>query len=159
MKNNQPKRLLILSCSARKADGKGLAAIDRYNSPAFFLLRRFLRSHPETAPVVWIVSAKYGLIGTSQKTKLYDQPMTSARANQLKNRFVEQYSSLYNASFMRHAPLEVFCHLPENYRAAIQAQTDRLAQYTRVRFALGRPGEKLRELKLWLEEIEEKIQI
>ena len=151
------KRLLILSCSARKADGKGLPALDRYNSPAFFLLRRFLRTNPKPAArlVVWIVSAKYGLISADQRIKTYDQAMTPQRLQDLKRNFRSQFSSIYKSSFGKFEPLEVFCHLPQNYRDAIQTQIDVLGRLAPLKIAAGRPGEKLRELKNWLEEKQE----
>ncbi len=56
-------RLLILSCSRRKRLDKDLLpAVERYDGPAFRVLRRFLREMPFEAPDVPILSAEYGLI-------------------------------------------------------------------------------------------------
>ena len=56
-------RMLILACSRRKRLDEGLLpAIDRYDGPAFRVLRRFLRERPAGAPDVLILSAKHGLI-------------------------------------------------------------------------------------------------
>lgn len=54
-------RLLILSCSRRKRlDTDLLPAIERYDGPAFRVLRRFLRERPFEAPDVLILSAEHG---------------------------------------------------------------------------------------------------
>ena len=62
---NYKRRLLILSCSQRKRETQEpLPAIERYNGPLFFVLRRFLRECPRQARQldVYILSAAYGLI-------------------------------------------------------------------------------------------------
>ncbi len=62
---NCKKRLLILSCSQRKSESlERLPAIERYNGPLFFVLRRFIRECPGQARHldVYILSAAYGLI-------------------------------------------------------------------------------------------------
>ena len=47
---NYKRRLLILSCSQRKHETQEpLPAIERYNGPLFFVLRRFLRECPRQA--------------------------------------------------------------------------------------------------------------
>jgi len=72
---NCKRRLLILSCSQRKQASHGLLpAIERYNGPLFFVLRRFLRECPCQAKRldVYILSAAYGLIAGDFPTPLYD---------------------------------------------------------------------------------------
>ncbi len=54
-------RLLIVTCSQRKNPTLGLLpAIDRYDGPAFLVLRKYLREGVGDAPRVLILSAKYG---------------------------------------------------------------------------------------------------
>ena len=56
--------MLILACSRRKRPDDGLLpAIERYDGPAFRVLRRYLRERPAGAPDVFILSAEHGLIG------------------------------------------------------------------------------------------------
>jgi hypothetical protein len=56
-------RLLILSCSQRKAPWEGdLPALDRYDGPAFRVLRKYLRTHSDDSLAILILSAKFGLI-------------------------------------------------------------------------------------------------
>jgi hypothetical protein len=149
------KRLLILSCSARKSGSRVCRAIDRYLSPAFYLLRRHLRRNPDPNLVIWILSARYGLIGSKYRIETYDLAMTPDRARHLRKKISRQFKKLFTNNFGDDAPSEVFCHLPQNYRDALDEELLQLEKTTVVRFAGGSPGEKLRELKNWLENTEE----
>lgn len=88
------KRLLILSCSARKSDARFAPALERYQSPVYFLVRRYLRLHPENNLVIWILSAKYGLISSSKEIEHYDQCLTPQRAAELKEKLRWQFVGL-----------------------------------------------------------------
>ncbi len=69
-----PTPLLLLSCSARKRrDGGELPALERYDGPAFRVLRRFGRQFPATLVETWIVSARFGLLQGQTPVPLYDQ--------------------------------------------------------------------------------------
>src|SRR3954470_6352658 len=84
------RRLLILACSQRKNPAAGLLpAIDRYDGPAFRVLRKFLGEGPADPPVVLILSAKYGLIEAAQAIPDYDCCMSAALAKQLHPRVLE----------------------------------------------------------------------
>ncbi|HVE56559.1 MAG TPA: hypothetical protein VNB22_07000 [Pyrinomonadaceae bacterium] len=151
MRNKSTKRLLILSCSARKTSDEQCAALDRYLSPAFYVVRRFLKNNPQNDVVIWIVSAKYGLIGANRLIEHYDQAMTPARAGELAGRIAEQFEDLNRAHFLQRAPVSVFCHLPKTYADALASQLNIFRKYSSVEAAQGRPGEKLQQLKNWLE--------
>jgi hypothetical protein len=74
-------RLLILACSQRKRpDAELLPALERYDGPAFRVLRRFLRSRAPDPPEVLILSAEHGLIPRDLPIAAYDRKMTPARA-------------------------------------------------------------------------------
>ena len=74
-KGGRVDRLLILSCSQRKAPAKGrLPAIDRYDGPAFRVLRKYLREGPAEVPTVLILSAKYGLIESEREDPVVRPP-------------------------------------------------------------------------------------
>jgi hypothetical protein len=61
------RRLLILACSQRKNPARGkLPAIDRYDGPAFRVLRKYSRDSAANLPTVLILSAKHGLIAADQ---------------------------------------------------------------------------------------------
>jgi hypothetical protein len=70
-------RLLIIACSERKNSAVGLLpAIDRYDGPAFRVLRKYLREHAERAPSILILSAKYGLIPAGQEIPMYERRLS-----------------------------------------------------------------------------------
>lgn len=70
-------RLLVLSCSRKKrASPDLLPAVERYDGPAFRVLRRFLAQHRPDVPDLLILSARYGAIGPEERIPLYDQRLT-----------------------------------------------------------------------------------
>jgi hypothetical protein len=79
------KNLIILGCSATKSARAGdLAAIHRYDGPAYKVLRSFLREHrwPSSLSVA-VLSAKFGMIGGLTPIEDYDLRMTTDRAESL----------------------------------------------------------------------------
>jgi hypothetical protein len=79
--------LLILSCSRKKKAGsKLLPALERYDGPAFQVLRKFIVECPAEARKldIRILSAKFGLIPADRPIPFYDKPMTARRAIALK---------------------------------------------------------------------------
>lgn len=145
------KRLLILSCSARKTNEEVAPALLRYQSPVYFLVRRWLRLNPDNNLVIWILSAKYGLIGKMKKTINYNLALTPERAEILKDKIQRQFVELCKTDFAENSPESVFCHLSENYRNALSEQIALVRTLSSVTIATGRPGEKSKMLKEWLE--------
>lgn len=81
-----PRRLLILGCSKAKTTHDGLIpAIDRYDGPAFRVLRRYLRQRSDPALEVHVLSAGFGLIPGDRPIPFYDRPMTAPRATALQS--------------------------------------------------------------------------
>jgi hypothetical protein len=79
--------LLILACSATKRHDAGLLpAIDRYDGPAYRVLRKALRERPGLAErlTIRILSAEYGLIRSDQPILDYDRKMSKIRARELR---------------------------------------------------------------------------
>lgn len=75
--------LLILSCSAKKAENTELLpAIDRYSGVLFSVLKKALRENPNLSNKlqILIVSAKYGLIRADTKIPDYNLKMTPQNA-------------------------------------------------------------------------------
>jgi hypothetical protein len=84
-------RLLILACSQRKDGAAGvMPAIDRYDGPAFRVLRKFLLESPEHAPRVLILSARYGLIDSDHRIPEYDCRMSPTIAERLRPYVIER---------------------------------------------------------------------
>src|ERR1700693_6189826 len=78
-------RLLIVACSKRKKPtNKQMPAIERYDGPAFRVLRKFLREQQGPVPRVLILSGKYGLIDAVTPIRDYDFRMTPATADALR---------------------------------------------------------------------------
>jgi hypothetical protein len=148
---NKLKRLLILSCSERKSEALTCPAIDRYLSPAFYVVRRYLKARPDNNLVIWILSAKYGLMNSSQSTAHYELALSAERAAQLAEKITRQFQLLTFADFEETNPSAAFCHLPKNYQIALAEHIALIRQVTKVGTAAGRPGEKLQQLKNWLE--------
>jgi len=74
-------RLLILACSAAKAEGGGLAARDRYQGPLWQTLRA---ADPDgVRAFVCFLSAKFGLGDARDVLPYYDRVLTDADADRM----------------------------------------------------------------------------
>jgi len=142
------RRLLVLSCSQRKRFDPGLMpAIERYDGPAFRVLRRFLREQPECAEQldVWILSAAYGLIPADFPTPEYDQVMTSQRAAELREEVLAAFIKRMNAGYG-----ELCLVLSKKYFKALEGWSTLVPQGVSVTIADGPQGVKLKQLRYWL---------
>ena len=145
---NCKRRLLILSCSQRKhASHELLPAIERYNGPLFFVLRRFLRESPRQAKEldVYILSAAHGLIHGEFLTPLYDQKMDALRVVALRPQVKTMFSDILRANYasicfvLGKTYLKVF----EGLQQLVPVGIDSLV-------ASGPMGKKQVQLKKWL---------
>ena len=146
MKDQQ--RLLILSCSQRKNTSQGkLPAIERYNGPLFFVLRRFLRECPKKAKQldIYILSAAYGLIPAHFQTEFYDKKMNLARVvelqPQIKTTFLDILRKHYNS---------ICFVLGRTYQKAFEDLEDLIPRLTEIIMVYGPIGKKQTQLKGWL---------
>ena len=145
---NDRRRLLILSCSQRKhASHKPLPAIDRYNGPLFFVLRRFLRECPLQVKLldVYILSAKYGLIPADFPTALYDRRMTLSRAAKLESQVTTVFSDIIRTDYS-----SICFVLGKTYLEAFEGTQDLVPIHMESIFAYGPIGKKQVQLKKWL---------
>jgi hypothetical protein len=142
-------RLLIMACSQRKRQDAGLLpAIERYDGPAFRVLRRYLRTNPADAPDIWILSAKFGLIGAEELISDYDQRMMVQRARELApdvRLWLERMVRAVGYS-------ELFLCLSQAYLAALTGSEVCVAPGVVVRRSSGGTGKRLSELFAWLHE-------
>ena len=142
-------RLLILSCSQRKRPGVGLLpAIDRYDGPAFRVLRKYLREDANRAPRVMVLSAKYGLIDASDTIRDYDLRMSAALARRLRRDVVASLPERIRAS---SSEVVGIC-LGRQYRLAVEGFEETLEKRVRVDWLEGGLGKRLTELHRWLRE-------
>ena len=145
---NCKRRLLILSCSQRKHPSpEPLPAIDRYNGPLFFVLRRFLRECPLQAKLldVYILSAKYGLIPADFPTALYDRKMNTSRAVELQSQVATVFSDILRDNYT-----SICFVLGQTYLKAFEGTQDLVPTHTEPIVAYGPIGKKQAQLKKWL---------
>jgi hypothetical protein len=140
-------RLLILSCSQRKAPAAGrVLAIDRYDGPVFRVLRKYLREGSPEDLTVLIVSAKYGVIESSRRIPTYDCRMSSARAKKLRPGVL--------AAMKRHLSSrcwqEIGVCCGKHYRCALEGFLPLLPPSSSVVFISGGQGPRLTRLYAWL---------
>jgi hypothetical protein len=78
-------RLLILACSKRKRQADSpLPAVERYDGPAFRVLRKYRREQDTQEPHTLIVSGRYGLIPEDREIPSYDERLTGEEAEQMR---------------------------------------------------------------------------
>lgn len=145
---NCKKRLLILSCSQRKSDSpEPLPAIDRYNGPLFFVLRRFIRECPRQARHldVYILSAAYGLIPWDFPTELYDQKMNTSRVVELQPQVNTAFSNILQNNY-----ISICFVLGKTYLKAFKDLRQLIPTFTKSIVAYGTIGKKQAQLKRWL---------
>ena len=142
-----PDRMLILACSQRKRRDKGLLpAVERYDGPAFRVLRRFLRESSSRVPDVLILSAEHGLIPHDLPIADYDRKMTPTRARELRPRIFADLERL----IAPRASLETLICAGKQYLPALQADDASPLSKASVRTCDGALGRKLAELHDWL---------
>jgi hypothetical protein len=140
------RRLLILACSERKIPAcVPRPALQRYDGPAFRVLRRYLREGPASSLAIYILSAEYGLIESEGSIADYDRQMTARRANELRPATIARLQTILQQGRFR----EVFVCAGRTYRIAL-AGIDQCG--TPVRWATQGLGGRLTELRDWLRE-------
>lgn len=141
------KRALLISCSERKRRDAGLLpAIDRYDGPAFYVLRRYLRENESSDLLVYILSAEFGVISSHRPIPYYDRRMTAQRARELRDINTEQLESIVRQRRCK----ELFVCASAVYKEAIAPSM--LATLVPIRFAAPGQGPKLTSLHRWLRE-------
>lgn len=146
--SSQPRYLLIMSCSQRKRSDPGLLpAIERYDGPAFRVLRRFLRENPEDTSQldIFILSAMYGLIPAEHPITEYDQMMTRQRAAELHDEVLPAFANLICTGYN-----DLCLALSKTYLYALEGWSALVSPAISVTITDGSQGVKLRQLKHWL---------
>lgn len=149
---SESRKLLLLGCSRRKRSDPGLLpAIDRYDGPAFRVVRRFLRQHKDPALSIFVLSAEFGLIHHRRPIPDYDRQMTAVRARELQPGVVSDLQRLVRDG----AGQELFVLAGKTYRSLMQESlTQEWARASAgpacIRIASGPMGRKLSDLHDWL---------
>lgn len=140
-------RLLILSCSERKRPDPGyLPAAERYDGPAFRVLRRYLcESRFADQLDVYILSAFYGLIPANYPIVYYDQKMTRERADQLRGQVLNTFFNILNPNYG-----SLCFAMSRLYLLALEGWETALPPGLKVTVIMGSQGVRLAQLKRWL---------
>jgi hypothetical protein len=141
-------RLLILSCSQRKRLDSGLLpAIERYDGPAFRVLRRFLRKQSDDAKRldVFVLSAMYGLIPAECSIAEYDQVMTSQRVAELHDKVLAAFAKVICTGHT-----ELCLAMSAKYLMTLEGWSALVPPGVSVTITDGPQGSKLAQLKRWL---------
>lgn len=141
-------RLLILSCSARKRGPlSSVPAIDRYDGPAWQVLRSALREQPLlTSDIdVYVLSAAYGLISSGDPIPMYNQVMTPERADELRPEALEKLTRLAQRDYA-----DLCLGLGKVYLQALEGWQHIVPKSTRTTITDRPMGEKLGQLRAWI---------
>ena len=123
-----------------------LPAIERYDGPAFRVLRRFLRQQRSEVLEAYVLSARFGLIPGSQLIPDYDQRMTPERSRELQPKVVADLEGILKIGHHR----ELFVSLGRDYLESLNGYATLVPAGFTVRVAAGTIGKKLAALHNWL---------
>ena len=142
--------LLIIGCSQRKIESdEYLAAIDRYDGPAYRTLRKMRDNGTEPQNVdVFILSAKHGLIPCQKPIDDYDMCMTPKRADAMRLRVQNKLKSFMLTK--RGGYDQVFINLGKNYMRVLEGFNWGTISTME---ASGGIGQKTQQMKVWLERL------
>lgn len=140
-------RLLIIACSARKTQTPtSVPAIDRYDGPAFRVIRKYLRENSNRRIKVLILSAKFGLIESSQPIPYYDLRLDAGQAATLRTVVLDRFRAAIGSSKYRFLGV---C-LGRDYRNAFDGFEALVPKGTKVTAISGGLGQRLTNLRTWL---------
>lgn len=143
-------RLLIVACSHRKKPAKEqMPAIERYDGPAFRVLRKFLREQEGPVPTILILSGKYGLIDAGARIRDYNLRMTPANAEKLRPTVLKRLRKVLRAGPIR----SVGVCLGRDYRQAVEGLEAQLPEGATVEVIGGGLGQRLTRLREWLHRV------
>lgn len=147
--NANKSRCLIIGCSRTKnTTPESLPAIQRYNGPQFLVLRHYLDLNPDASLSldIFVLSAKYGLIGGQTAINDYDRQMTNRRATEIQ----EEVRKKIENDLLPKEYNEIFLSMGKVYLRAIETLEELVDEKTRVIVSTGASGRKLTALKGWL---------
>lgn len=141
------KSLLVLACSQKKRPDDGfLPAIDRYDGPAFRVVRKFQRDTGAEGLSVWVLSARFGLIVASEPIPDYDRRMTTQIATELGPGVQRTLRKV----IARRAPDRVGVCMSKLYRRTLAGLDENWAGGADFEWLGGGLGPRLAALKRWL---------
>ena len=142
-------RLLILSCSRRKHSSPSLLpALERYDGPAFRVINKFMRVRPFEAQFldVYILSAKFGLIPSSQLIPNYDHRMTLQKVRELQLPTLTELKKI----LVDRQYDELFISMGKDYLSVLGGYESLVPANLKVTVSTGVMGRQQAELRNWL---------
>lgn len=136
-------KLLIISCSKRKQENKGLLpAFERYDGQVYRSLKKMKREnkYPTDLDII-IISAKYGLICPDKKIEYYDQLMDAENAKKYHDVTLNNLETLCNKKRYN----SVCINLGKNYLMAIEG-----FNHNNIYQCHGRNGVRLHDMIEWI---------
>lgn len=142
------KRILIISCSKAKDEHPmPMPAIDRYDGPAFRLIRETIRAGnwPNDVQLL-ILSPEFGLLTSDVPIPWYDREMTPMRAAALR----DEVAGILDERLA--GANEVFLGVAGTYHIMLDASAmlAELQEADCVQMANGSIGEQLAQMKEWI---------
>lgn len=142
-------RLLILKCSSRKrGPAAPIPVLERYDGPLWQVLRNYLREQPIFAAdlTVYGLSAEFGLISAEQPIPHYDRTMDPERADELRPTVLAAFKDLVGAGYA-----QLCLGVSQRYLRTMEGWESLVPASTAVTLTDGTMGEKLGQLRAWLE--------
>ena len=133
-----------MSCSQKKVQkGDLIPAMERYDGPAFRVIRKYLNDVGDPYLAVYVLSAQFGVISARRRIANYDRKMNAQRARFLRRPAVRRIKSILRNRKYRQA----FFIGSQNYLCAIEPLDQFEPCFAEAK---GKPGQKLRSLHDWL---------
>jgi len=146
IRTNSSKKLLIISCSAKKKKFNHPApALEVYDGPIFRLLRKNLRNKLSNIHIT-IISAKYGLILPETRISYYDKIISKKEICEWNGKIVNLLGDL----IWKNNYSEIFICLGKNYLGVIEGLERHVPKDCKLMYAEGRIGEKMQKTKEWI---------
>jgi hypothetical protein len=139
--------LVILGCSQRKAHtSRLLPAIDRYDGPAFRVLRKYNREETGNSVEACVLSARFGLVPGNLPLPLYDCELPQIDRTALRTQVEQQFKRTMDEV----QPQRLFVSLGCQYLPLIAEPLTREVAPASLVIATGGIGGRASRLVRWL---------
>ena len=141
------KYLLIISCSKKKKKvNSKLKAIELYDGVIFRTIKKTIsESQISKLLDILIISAKYGLIKSTDKIRYYDEMMNENKVKLLKPQATKRIQETLKNNYD-----EIFINLGKNYILLVKDIEKFINSNSRIIYASGKIGKRLKQTKNWL---------
>ncbi len=137
------KNLLIISCSKTKNHLNDVPAIDLYDGQAYRVIKKRTPKDIE----ILIISAKYGLLRSTDVISYYDEVMTVSRALAMRKEVSEAISEfVFGEEFQEIHKIFIYLGFPYNLTISNELMSY-LPEYFNLQIASGPIGKRLHQLK------------